>query len=103
MTHGGHSKRRIGAIGQRAFSARVHKGHRMPGHMGNQKVTQQNLKVVELRGEKNLLLVRGAIPGPNGAIILVKKSLKKRQASPAACAHVSSDKGKAASSPEAKR
>lgn len=77
MSHGGHSKRRVGSIGQCSFPARVVKGKRMPGHMGDRKVTQQNLKVVELQGEKNLLLVRGAIPGPNGTIVLVKKSLKK--------------------------
>lgn len=79
-THGGHSKRRIGAIGQREYPARVHKGKRMPGHMGNVKVTQQNLRVVELRGEANLILVEGAVPGPTGGIVLVRKALKKTKA-----------------------
>lgn len=77
MTHGGHSKRRIGAIGQCAYPARVAKGKRMPGHMGHVYVTVQNLRVVDLRGEDNLLLVRGAVPGPTGAIIVVRKALKK--------------------------
>lgn len=77
LTHGGHSKRRIGSIGQNAYPARVHKGHRMPGHMGNTRVTQQNLRVVGVRPDANLLLVRGAIPGPAGAVVLVKKALKK--------------------------
>lgn len=77
MTHGGHSKRRIGSNGQNAFPARVLKGKRMPGHMGNTQITQQNLRVVDVKGEENLLLVQGAIPGPNGAVVMVKKALKK--------------------------
>ncbi len=77
MTHGGHSKRRVGSIGQCSYPARVAKGQRMPGHMGNVRVTQQNLKLLEVRGEENLLLIKGAIPGPNGGMVLVKKALKK--------------------------
>ncbi|MBT3294167.1 MAG: 50S ribosomal protein L3 [Verrucomicrobia bacterium] len=77
MTHGGHARRRVGSIGQCSYPARVAKGQRMPGHMGHVKVTTQNLKVVEVRGEDNLLLVRGAVPGPKGAIITVRKALKK--------------------------
>ena len=49
----------------------------MPGHMGHVKVTQQNLKIVDLRGEENLLLVRGAVAGPMGEIVIVKRALKK--------------------------
>jgi large subunit ribosomal protein L3 len=78
--HGGHSKRRIGSVGQNAFPARVSKGHRMPGHMGNVRVTQQNLRIVKLELEKNLLMVEGAIPGATGGIVFVKKALKKRVA-----------------------
>lgn len=77
VTHGGHSKRRIGSIGCRSFPGRVHKGKRMPGHMGNVNITVQNLKVVQLRTAENLLLVGGAVPGPVGAIVVVKKALKK--------------------------
>jgi large subunit ribosomal protein L3 len=77
MTHGGHSKRRVGSIGQCSYPARVAKGQRMPGHMGHVKVTTQNLKVVAVRGEDNVLLVRGAVPGPKGAIVTVRKALKK--------------------------
>jgi len=77
LTHGGHSKRRIGSVGQNAFPARVSRGHRMPGHMGHVRVTQQNLKVVEVRSDENLLLVGGAIPGPTGTIVFVRRSLKK--------------------------
>lgn len=77
MTHGGHSKRRIGAIGQCAYPARVAKGQRMPGHMGQVRVTVQNLKLVDVRGEENLLLIKGAIPGPTGTVVEVRKALKK--------------------------
>lgn len=77
MTHGGHSKRRVGSIGCRSYPGRVHKGKRMPGHMGNVNVTTQNLKVVQLRATENLLLVCGAIPGPTGAMVVVRKALKK--------------------------
>lgn len=77
MTHGGHSKRRGGAIGQCAYPARVAKGQKMPGQMGRRRVTQQNLRVVEVRDGDNLLLVRGAVPGPNGATVVVRKALKK--------------------------
>lgn len=79
MTHGGHSKRRIGAIGECSYPARVAKGKRMPGHMGHVHVTVQNLKLVKIQPEDNLLLVQGAVPGPNGGIVLVRKSLKKRK------------------------
>jgi large subunit ribosomal protein L3 len=78
--HGGHSKRRIGSVGQNAFPARVSRGHRMPGHMGNVTVTQQNLRVVRLEPEKNLVLVEGAVPGPTGGIVFVRKALKKKVA-----------------------
>lgn len=77
ITHGGHSKRRIGSIGCRSFPGRVHKGKRMPGHMGNVNVTIQNLKVVQLRAAENLILVGGAVPGPVGAVVAVRKALKK--------------------------
>jgi len=77
MTHGGHSKRRVGAIGQCAYPGRVAKGQRMPGHMGNVRVTQQNLRVVEIRSADNLVLVRGAVAGPTGGMVLIRKALKK--------------------------
>jgi large subunit ribosomal protein L3 len=78
QTHGGHSKRRVGSIGQNAFPARVNKGKRMPGHSGHVRVTQQNLRVVELRMEDHMLLVEGAVPGPTGGVVLVRKALKKK-------------------------
>lgn len=77
VTHGGHSKRRIGSIGANSYPARVHKGHRMPGHMGSVNVTHQNLRIVELRSDDNLVLLGGAVPGPKGAIVLLRRALKK--------------------------
>ncbi len=77
VTHGGHSKRRIGSIGCRSFPGRIHKNKRMPGHMGHVKVTQQNLKVVQVRPAENLLLVQGAVPGPAGSVLVVRKARKK--------------------------
>lgn len=77
MTHGGHSKRRVGSIGQCSYPGRVMKGQKMPGHMGNARVSQQNLKLLAVRAEENLLLVQGAVPGPNGGVVLVSKALKK--------------------------
>ncbi len=77
ITHGGHSKRRVGSVGCRELPGRIHKGKRMPGHMGNVNVTQQNLKVVQVRPDDNIILIGGAVPGADGAIITVNKALKK--------------------------
>ena len=77
MTHGGHSKRRIGGIGARDLPGWVHKGKRMPGHMGAVMRTARNLTVIQVRKDENLLLVCGAIPGPAGAVVVIKKALKK--------------------------
>ena len=57
--------------------ARVFKGKKMPGHMGNRPVTVQNLRVVQVRGEENVILVEGAVPGPNGGLVTVRKAIKK--------------------------
>jgi large subunit ribosomal protein L3 len=77
QSHGHMSHRRIGAIGQRTWPARIMKNKRMPGHMGNLNVTTQNLRVVQVRPQDNVILVEGAVPGPTGGLLLVKKSLKK--------------------------
>lgn len=77
MTHGGHSKRRGGSVGCRELPGRVHKGKRMPGHMGNVRATQTNLKVVQVRPDDNLLLVRGAVPGAVGAVVSITKAKRK--------------------------
>lgn len=77
QSHGHMSHRRIGAIGQRTWPARIMKNKRMPGHMGNLNVTTQNLRVVQVRAADNVILVEGAVPGATGSLVLVKKALKK--------------------------
>ncbi len=81
MTHGGHSKRRPGSIGNSATPSKVQKGKHMPGHMGHLHVTQRNLKVVKIDSDAHLLLVRGAVPGPNGATVTVREALKQARRS----------------------
>lgn len=76
-THGHMSHRRIGAIGQRTWPARIMKNKRMPGRMGRVRVTTQNLQIVQVRPEDHAILVKGAVPGPNGALLLVSKAVKK--------------------------
>ena len=77
ITHGGHSKRRVGSIGARDLPGWVEKGKRMPGHMGAVSRKTRNLAVVQVRGEENLLLVAGAVPGPKGGVVIIRKALKK--------------------------
>ena len=77
QSHGHMSHRRIGAIGQRTWPSRIMKNKRMPGHMGNLSITTQNLRVVQVRAADNVILVEGAVPGPTGGLLLVKKSIKK--------------------------
>jgi large subunit ribosomal protein L3 len=73
-SHGSMFHRAPGSIGASAFPSRVFKGMRGPGHMGSDRVTVKNLKVVRVDAEKNLLLVRGAVPGAVGASVLVRMS-----------------------------
>lgn len=69
VSHGSHNVRAPGSIGASAYPARVFKGVRMPGRMGGKRVTQRGLEVIEVNAEENLLMLRGAVPGPrNGAI-----------------------------------
>ena len=76
-THGGHVKRRPGSIGMRQTPGATEKGHPMAGDTGNRRCTVQNLKLEQVRAEKNLLLVRGAVPGPNGSMVIIRKAVKK--------------------------
>ena len=77
-THGTHEYfRHGGSIGASADPARVFKGTRMPGQHGNTRVTIQNLEVVQIFPEKNLLLVKGAVPGPNKGVVEVCRAIKK--------------------------
>lgn len=72
MTHGSRNQRRPGSIGQCAYPARVRKGLHMAGHMGNERVTVKNLKLVRVDAEQNLLLVKGAVPGGKNALVQVR-------------------------------
>jgi large subunit ribosomal protein L3 len=77
-THGAHLVHRApGSIGQCATPARVFKGHKMAGHMGHEKVTTQNLTVVRSDAEKNLVLVKGSVPGPKGGTVIIRNAIKK--------------------------
>jgi large subunit ribosomal protein L3 len=77
-SHGNHKKHRSpGSVGACATPARVFKGTRMAGQYGNQRVTTLNLEVVEGDAERGLLLVKGAIPGPNGGLVFVRNAVKK--------------------------
>jgi large subunit ribosomal protein L3 len=71
-SHGSHNVRAPGSIGASATPSRVFKGIRGPGQMGNKRVTQKGLEIVAVDSEKNLLLVRGSVPGPAGGIVEVR-------------------------------
>ena len=75
-SHGSMFHRRVGAIGMRQTPGRVFKNQKMPGHMGAVNRTVQNLKVVKVLADKNLLLVRGAIPGSNGSDVIIRSAIK---------------------------
>lgn len=68
--------RRPGSIGQRKTPGRVYKGKKMAGHMGQERITVQNLEVVEVRADENLILVKGAIPGANGGLVVLRQAAK---------------------------
>jgi large subunit ribosomal protein L3 len=76
-THGQSDRQRApGSRGSGTTPGRVYKGSRGPGHMGHERVTAQNLKVVLVDGERNLLGVRGAVPGPKGGLVMIKSARK---------------------------
>jgi large subunit ribosomal protein L3 len=72
VSHGSHNVRAPGSIGASADPARVFKGMRMPGRMGGRRVTQRRLQVVEVDAERNLLLIKGAVPGPKNGTVEVR-------------------------------
>ena len=71
-SHGSHNVRAPGSIGASAWPARVMKGIRGPGQMGNKRVTQKGLEIVSIDAQQNLLLVRGSVPGPRGGLVEVR-------------------------------
>ena len=72
MTHGSRNQRKPGSIGQCAYPARVRKGLHMAGHMGDERVTVKNLKLVRVDTDQNLLLIKGAVPGGKNALVQVR-------------------------------
>lgn len=76
-SHGAHKVHRApGAIGACATPARVFKGKRMPGRMGNEKTTLMNLDVVRVDADRNVILLRGSVPGPKGSIVIIREAVK---------------------------
>jgi large subunit ribosomal protein L3 len=73
MSHGSMSHRAPGSIGASAYPSRVVKGKKMPGRMGNARVSVKNLEVVDVRPEDNLLLVKGSVPGPRRGLLFIQK------------------------------
>jgi large subunit ribosomal protein L3 len=73
VSHGSHNVRAPGSIGASADPARVFKGIRGPGQMGNRRATQRGLQVVDVRPDENLLLVRGSVPGAKGSVVEIRK------------------------------
>jgi len=76
MAHGSKYHRSPGSMGASAYPSRVPKGKNLPGQMGNKNVTALNLEVVQVDAENNLLLIKGAVPGPRGAVVVIKSSVK---------------------------
>lgn len=72
-SHGSHFHRRTGSVGAGTSPGKIWKGQKMPGHMGNERTTVKNLKIFQVDVENNLLLIKGAIPGPNAGIVYVQK------------------------------
>lgn len=76
MTHGSRYHRGPGSMGAASDPSRVFKGKKLPGHMGAKRVTIQNLEIVRVDAEKNLLLIKGAIPGPKKGLVVVRTAVK---------------------------
>ena len=76
MAHGSKYHRGVGSMGANSDPSRVFKNKHMPGHYGVERVTIQNLEIVKVDAERNLLLIKGAVPGPNGTVLLVRDSVK---------------------------
>ena len=76
-SHGNHKHHRSpGSVGSCSFPGRVFKGLRMAGHMGHEQVTTLNLEVIEADPERNIVLVKGSVPGPNGGVVIVRNAVK---------------------------
>ncbi len=78
-SHGSMNVRAPGSIGQSAYPSRVIKGTRSSGHMGDERVTVKNLTVARVDAENNLLMIRGAVPGATGSVVIVKKAARQKK------------------------
>jgi large subunit ribosomal protein L3 len=78
-SHGSMNVRAPGSIGASAYPSRVVKGMRSSGHMGDARITVKGLTVAKVDAENNLLMIRGAVPGPNGSVVVVKKAARQRK------------------------
>ncbi|HLL14911.1 MAG TPA: 50S ribosomal protein L3 [Pyrinomonadaceae bacterium] len=78
-SHGSMNVRAPGSIGQSAYPSRVIKGTRSSGHMGDVRITVKGLTVARVDAENNLLMIRGAVPGANGTVVIVKKSVRQKK------------------------
>lgn len=78
MAHGSKYHRRPGSLGSKG-PARVYKGRKLPGHMGAERVTTQNLEVIKVDAGRNLLAIRGTVPGPRGGLVIIKETIKGRK------------------------
>jgi large subunit ribosomal protein L3 len=104
MSHGSMSHRAPGSIGASAYPSRVVKGHHLPGHMGNQKVSVQNLELITVDKDKNILIVKGSVPGHNNSYLTIKKAKKRASRAAAVQAEAKEQKPQAPEQkPEAKK
>lgn len=78
MAHGSKYHRRPGSMGASSDPSRTFKGKKLPGHMGNERVTIQNLEVVKVDPEKNLLLIKGSVPGVKGSLLMIRDTVKSK-------------------------
>jgi large subunit ribosomal protein L3 len=83
-SHGGMAHRRPGGIGSNTYPARVWKGLRMPGHMGSERVTMQGVQIFKVDTDKNIIIIKGSVPGPRGGLVIIKRTSKGSRDSAAA-------------------
>jgi large subunit ribosomal protein L3 len=81
MSHGSGYHRWAGSMGAHSDPSRVYKGKKMPGHMGTEKITIQNISVVKIDVDRNILLLKGAVPGPKKGLLIIKNAVKKSKKS----------------------
>jgi len=79
MSHGSHYHRGPGAMSAASYPSRVFKNKKLPGRMGNERTTVQNLEIVKVDAERNLILVKGAVPGPKGNLLMIRETVKRNK------------------------